>query len=77
VTFPAGSAVGQQQFTPEVRGGIDHAAGVWFNEPVKELSFRSEKYDTAYTLLHLGSSEPKAWAEGRPLEDTYERFMKR
>jgi len=77
VELPAGSAVGQEQFTPEARGGIDHASGVWFNEPVKELSFRSEKYDTAYTLLHLGNSEPKAWTEERPLEDTYERFMKR
>lgn len=33
--------------------------------------------DTAYTLLHLGGAEPKAWDEGRALEDTYERFMKK
>jgi uncharacterized protein DUF955 len=76
VELPAGSAVGQEQFTPDVRSGVDHAAGVWFNEPVRELSFRSEKYDTTYTLLHLGNAEPKSWVEGKPLEDTYERFMR-
>jgi hypothetical protein len=75
--LPAGSAVAQEQFTPEVRAGVDHPTGVWFNERARELTFRSEKYDTAYTLLHLGGAEPKAWDEGRALEDTYERFMRR
>jgi hypothetical protein len=75
--LPAASAVAQEQFTPEVRAGVDHPTGVWFNERARELSFRSEKYDTAYTLLHLGGAEPKAWDEGRSLEDTYERFMRR
>jgi IrrE N-terminal-like domain len=77
VPLPAGSAVAQEQFTPEVRAGVDHPTGVWFNERARELSFRSEKYDTAYTLLHLGGAEPKAWDEGRALEDTYERFMRK
>jgi hypothetical protein len=77
VPLPAGSAVAQEQFTPEVRAGIDHPTGVWFNERARELTFKSEKYDTAYTLLHLGAAEPKAWDEGRALEDTYERFIRR
>lgn len=77
VPLPAGSAVAQEQFTPEVRAGVDHPTGVWFNERARELTFRSEKYDTAYTLLHLGGAEPKAWDEGRALEDTYERFMRK
>lgn len=77
VELPAGSAVGQGHFTPEARSGIDHPAGVWFNQPTKEHSFWSEKYETAYTLLHLADAEPKSWAEGRPLEDTFERFIRR
>ncbi|GKQ53569.1 ImmA/IrrE family metallo-endopeptidase [Bradyrhizobium sp. Ce-3] len=77
VELPGGSAVGQELFTPEARTGIDHPAGVWFNQPTKEHSFRSEKYDTAYTLLHLGDAEPKSWAEEEPLEDTFQRFMRR
>jgi hypothetical protein len=77
VPLPVGSAVAQEQFTPEVRAGVDHPTGIWFNERARELTFRSEKYDTAYTLLHLGAAEPKAWDEGKTLEDTYERFMRR
>ena len=76
VELPRGSVVGQEQFTPEARAGIDHPAGVWFNQSVREHSFRSEKYDTAYTLLHLGDAEPKSWAEEKPLEDTFQRFMR-
>jgi hypothetical protein len=74
VPLPAGSAAAQEQFTPEVRTGVDHPTGVWFNERARELTFRSEKYDAAYTLLHLGAA---AWDEGRTIEDTYERFMRR
>lgn len=77
VELPPGSAVAQEQFTPEVRKGIDHPAGVWFGQRVKEHSFRSEKYETAYTLIHLPDAEPKSWFEGKPLEDTYERFVRR
>ena len=76
VELPAGSAVRLEQFTPEVRSGVDHPAGVWFNQASRELSFRSEKYDTAYTLVHLADAEPKSWAEGNPLEDTYERIVR-
>lgn len=76
VALPAGSSAGQEHFTPEARTGVDHPARVWFNEPVRELSFRSERYDTVYTLLHLGSAAPKTWDEGKPLDDTYERFMR-
>lgn len=35
------------------------------------------KYETAYTLIHLPDAEPKSWFEGKPLEDTYERFVRR
>ena len=32
--------------------GVNPAAGVWFDEPVKELSMRSGRYDLSYALLH-------------------------
>ena len=74
--LPSGSAASQEQFTPEVRAGIDHPAGVWFAERVRERSFKSEKYDTVYTLLHLSPPVPKEWDQGRDLEDTFKRFIK-
>jgi hypothetical protein len=76
VPLPAASAVGQEQFTPEARAGIDHSGGVWFNEPVREFSFRSERYDTAYTLLHLGDTASRSWDAEAHVEDTYDRFMR-
>jgi len=74
VTLPPGSAVGRSEFTAETKAGVDHPAGVWFNEPVRELSFRAEKYDLNYTLLHLGNIDRGPWLEESHVEDTYERF---
>jgi hypothetical protein len=62
--LPAASAVAQEQFTPEVRAGVDHPTGVWFNERARELTFRSEKYDTAYTLPHLGVNRHRSGTLG-------------
>ncbi|QQN63441.1 ImmA/IrrE family metallo-endopeptidase [Bradyrhizobium diazoefficiens] len=52
--LPPASAAGRELFTPEARTGVDHPTGVWFDEPARELSFKSERYDAAYTLLYLG-----------------------
>lgn len=76
VALPAESSAGQEHFTPEARAGVDHSPGVWFNESVRELTFRSERYDTVYTLLHLGNPEPRQWDSEAPLEDTYDRFLR-
>jgi hypothetical protein len=43
------------EINEETRLGVKHPTGVWFDEPVKELSIRAEKYDLNYTLLHLGN----------------------
>lgn len=76
VPLPMASAAGQEHFTPEARAGIAHSGGVWFNEPVREFSFRSERYDTAYTLLHLSDWEPRRWDAETHVEDTYDRFLR-
>ena len=54
--------------------GVNHPAGIWFDEPVKEFSIRSEKYDLNYTLLHL-SNEVHHFEFAEPhVEDTFDRF---
>jgi hypothetical protein len=55
VAVPALSSVGRADFNNDVRARVNQAAGVWFDEPVKELSMRSARYDLNYTLLHLGN----------------------
>lgn len=74
VALPPGSAVGQNQLTPESKTGIDHPAGIWFNEPVREHSIRIDKYDLDYTLLHLDSYDHGPFVAEPHIEDTYDRF---
>jgi hypothetical protein len=74
VELPSGSAVGRGEFTPETKAGVDHPSGVWFNEPVRELSFRTEKYDLNYTLLHFGNIDRGPALAEPHVEDTFERF---
>jgi hypothetical protein len=74
VALPTGSAVGRNEFTVETKAGIDHPTGIWFNEPVRELSFHTEKYDLNYTLLHLGNIDRGPWLAEPHVKDTYERF---
>lgn len=75
VELPPGSAVGRSEFTLETKAGVDHPAGIWFAEPVRELSFRAEKYDMNYTLLHLGNIGYGPLIAEPHVEDTYERFI--
>jgi len=74
VILPPGSAVGRNEFTAETKAGVDHPAGIWFNEPVRELSFHAEKYDLSYTLLHLGDIDRGPWPVESHVEDAYERL---
>ena len=55
VEVPPLSLVGRGEFTEQARCGVDHPACIWFDEPTKELSIRSQRYDLNYTLLHFGS----------------------
>lgn len=77
VLLPPGSAVGRNELTAEAKSGVDHPAGVWFDEPTRELSFRAEKYDLNYTLLHLGNLDCAPWLTEPYIEDTYDRFTGR
>jgi hypothetical protein len=74
VELPSGSAVGRCEFTPETKAGVDHPPGIWFNEPVRELSFRIEKYNLNYTLLHFGNIGSGPSLAEPHVEDTYDRF---
>ena len=65
-------------FSDELKAGIDHLAGVWFDEPVRELSFRATNLKLVYTLLHFKNSDRAIWhAEAPPMEDSYDRFNRR
>jgi hypothetical protein len=65
------------QTASETKAGINHPAGIWFNEPTRELSFRAERYDLNYTLIHLDNIERSSWVPETHVEDTFERFARR
>lgn len=73
--LPAGSGVAIGDFSDELKNGVDHAAGVWFDEPVRELSFYASQQRCAFTLLHFRNSDRSgAWHEEPRTEDVYDRF---
>ncbi len=72
--LPPLSAVGRRAFTDDTRAGINHPAGVWFDEPVRELSIRSTRYDLNYTLLHLSNDIQHVGLAEPHVEDTFDRF---
>jgi hypothetical protein len=76
--IPAGSGAANGAFSDELKAGIDHPAGVWFDEPVRELSFRATNLKVVYTLLHFKNSDRAIWhAEAPSMEDSYDRFNRR
>lgn len=58
----------------EARHGVKHPAGVWFDEPVEEVSVSSEELDMVLTILHLGAGGPRDWAAEEDVEDTVDRL---
>jgi hypothetical protein len=74
VEVPLLSSVGRGEFNDEARNGVQHPAGVWFEEPVTELSIRSQRYDLNYTLLHLSNDVQHVGIAEPHIEDAYDRF---
>jgi hypothetical protein len=74
--MPAGSGVARGVSAKELKDGIDHLAGVWFDEAVRELSFHSTSQNCRFTLLHFKNADRGVWHAEQRTEDTYDRFMR-
>ena len=73
--LPQASTAVRGEFTNETRAGVKRPADVWFDEPVVELSIRSDRFDREITLLHLERPGPVDQAEEH-VEDSYDQFFK-
>ena len=63
--------------TIDGRAGVDLPAGVWFNEPVREMTVFADQYDFVITLLLLGDDPGFRWQDDtRDEHDAYDRFVK-
>lgn len=56
------------------RASIDHGEGVWFSEPVREMTVFAEQFDFAISLLLLGDAAPFRSFEEEPEADAYEKM---
>jgi hypothetical protein len=75
-SIPTGSGAATGPFSDELKAGIDHPAGVWFDELVRELSFRATNLNVVYTLLHFKNSDRAIWHAEPTIEDSYDRFQR-
>jgi hypothetical protein len=74
VAIPADSLAGRQDMIVDGRVGLEVAGGVWFAEPVREMTIFAEQYDFAVTLLLLENRDSYIWPNAEPETDVYDRF---
>ena len=77
VAIPVGSLVARQDMAFDNRAGAELAAGIWFNEPAKEMTVFSEQYDMVTTLLCLEDRDRHCWDEPDEDTDVFDRFQSR
>ena len=58
------------------KAGVEHRAGVWFREPVREMTIFSEQYEFAITLLTLEDRDSH-WSREEAEFDTYDALTRR
>ena len=74
IEIPATSLAVQQDRVVDGRGTADHDPGVWFNEPVREMTVVAEQYDFVISLLLL-HDDGGSWVLDEESEtDTYDRL---
>lgn len=73
IEIPSGSLARRQDTLIDGRAGVELAAGVWFDEPVREMTIFAEQYDFTVTLLLL-QNEARNFRDSDPEMDTFEKF---
>jgi hypothetical protein len=75
IEIPGASLASRQTLLVDGRATMDHAHGVWFREPAREMTIFAEQYDFAISLLLLEDSVPFTELEEQTETDTYERLV--
>jgi hypothetical protein len=74
VAIPADSLASGRDMIVDRRRGLELAAGVWFPEPVREMTIFAEQYDFAVTLLLLENQYRYAQLDRETGEYVFDRF---
>jgi len=75
IEIPAASLPVRQDLLIDGRASIDHGAGVWFREPVREMTVFAEHYDFSISLLLLEDAAPLREFDADPEFDTYDKMV--
>jgi hypothetical protein len=66
IAIPADSLAGRQDMIVDGRSGVELPAGIWFAEPVREMTIFAEQYDFAVTLLLLENRHANTKLDAKP-----------
>jgi hypothetical protein len=75
IEIPNASLVVRVKDLANGRGSAEHAPGVWFPEPLREMTVLAEQYDFALSLLVLGDAPPRYHVEAEDEPDVYDRMV--
>jgi len=75
IEIPSASLAANQDLLVDGRGSIDHGVGIWFREPVREMTLFAEQHDFALSLLILNDSAPLISYEDETELDTYDKMI--
>jgi hypothetical protein len=64
IQIPQGSIAGRQITIDSPRAGVDLPAGVWLQEPCREMTIFSENYDFTISLLQLQDDGRRQYSDG-------------
>lgn len=71
--LPANAMAVTGNFGAESRSGRHHPSGVWFNEPVIEMSVSSSSYEIDLTILHFETESKVELDDADSDEDLFDR----
>ncbi|WP_194164528.1 hypothetical protein [Microvirga thermotolerans] len=74
IEIPSAAGPNQVQKLDGSRGEISHGPGVWFGEPVREMTILAEQYDFALSLLLLEDTTYQRRCEAEDASEVVDRM---
>ncbi len=75
IEIPAASLPIRQDLLVDGRAAVDHDRGVWFKEPVREMTVFAEQYDFSISLLLLDDARPFTAFGSESEPDTFDKMV--
>lgn len=73
--LPSQAFAARRDYSDSALIGVTQKTGVWFDEPVHEMCFRSDRFDQEITVLQFEADGPR-FQEEEEESDTFDRLMR-